>query len=309
MAFGNLPGISVLGVEQNDTYGSNDFPIFGPDGLPVSSERDPEDAPDPVEQLRKANEELRQMVHQERAASKHELNDAKRRVEALQQQVKSVIDLIPSKDPPAPPQQDGFSWDAWNVKPGQQQQSPAKKEEDPNVAISPADFDSMYQKKRQEEMDNLRELARKQQEAADVFVRDPRMAPYYNDALVEFQRLDALMPGKSFEEKMAALHATVGDWISRGWAPRNPYDPKKPGGGIPVGGQNVPGGGSGGSDNRFRPDEQNIRGQVGFYSDDQRRADAEHDRRARIQDLEARKGRGQDGMTYDEYFRRKGSKR
>ena len=64
-----------------------------------------------------------------------------------------------------------------------------------------------------------------------------------------------------------------------------------------------------GSDNRFRPDEQNIRGQVGFYSDEQRRADAEHDRRARIQDLETRKMRGQDGMTYDEYFRRKDSKR
>jgi hypothetical protein len=298
-----------LGVDSNDAFGGSDFPIFGPDGLPVSSGGDSENPRDPVEELRRANEELRQMVQQERQASKHELNDAKRRVEALQQQVKSVIDLIPSPDPPAAAQQDGFSWDAWNVKPGQKPQPSAKKEEDPNVAISPADFDALYQKKRAEEVDSLRELARKQQEAADQFVRDPRLAPYYNDALVEFQRLDSLMPGKSFEEKMAALHATVGDWISRGWAPRTPYDPKKPGGGIPVGGQNMSGGATGGSDNRFRPDEQNIRGQVGFYSDEQRRADAEHDRRARIQDLETRKMRGQDGMTYDEYFRRKDSKR
>lgn len=288
---------------------TNDFPLYGPNGEIVSPgsgdfQSTPEE--DPIDALKRANEELRQVMNQEREASKFEINQAKRRVDFLEKHVQMAINQIPNST--QDPQNQQFSWDAWNQKPGQTSEQPTQKEE-PNVAISPSDFDALYQQKRQQEAESFRELSRKQQQAADEFIRDPRLAPYYFDALVEFQRLDALMPGASFDDKMKALHATVGDWISRGWAPRNPFDPKKMGGGIPVGGQQN-GIGPGGiplvGDNRFRPDEQGVRGQVGFYSDEQRRADAEHDRKARIQDLEARKAHphgGTDAKTYEEYFR------
>lgn len=303
MAFGSFSHFSPVEM-LSEGDGSSDFTVYGPNGelitpgIDLYSEKD-----DPVSALKQANEDYRRLVTQNGDTSKFEINQARRRVDLLERNVQSTIEMM------SPQEAQQFSWDDWNQKPGhhtpQQQRTEAEVR---NVEISPSDFDTLYQQKRQQEVDSLRELARKQQSAADEFVRDARLAPYYNDALVEFQRIDKLMGSAPFEEKIQALHATVGDWIGRGWAPRNPYDPKKPLGGIPIGGQS--GMGPGGmplvGDNRYRPDEQGIRGQVGFYSDEQRRADADHDRQARIQDLEARKSSlhgGGEGKTYEEYFR------
>lgn len=257
-------------------------------------------AEDPISALRQENENLRQMMHQERTPSKYELNGAKRRVQTLQEQVKTVVNNISS----AGTQEPQFSWDSWKSQtPETTPSSPPQQEAAP---IAPSDFDTLYQKKRVQEITYLQELSKKQQQAADEFIGNPQLAPYYNDALVEFQRIDQMMSGRPFEEKMRALHSTVGDWISRGWAPRQPFDPKRPMGGIPTGGQ------SGGGDNRFRPDEGGAAGQVGFYTDEMRRADAEHDRKARTMDLEARKAEphgGSDALTYDEYLKRQAEKR
>lgn len=303
MAFGSLPGVYPIGMLPEEE--TSDFPMYGPHGELLTPGIDPysEQEEDPVAALRQANEDFRRLAQPEREASKYELNQAKRRIDLLEKNVQSTIERIPVTE-----HQQNFSWDDWNVKPGQSATPQQPMEAEARVEMNPTDFDTLYQRKRQQEVEAVRDLSRKQQQAADEFVRDARLAPYYNDALVEFQRIDKLMGNAPFEEKIQALHATVGDWISRGWSPRNPYDPKKPMGGIPVGGQN--GMGPGGmplvGDNRFRPDEQGVRGQVGFYSDDQRRADAEHDRRARIHDLEARKSSmhgGGEAKTYEEYFR------
>lgn len=330
--FGSLPGIagtSLLGGAQsafeNDERSRFDIPIYGPNGEVIDpgtlNAPDPEPQ-DPMASLRTANEEL-QALKASDSATKHELNQALRRVQTLETQLQHTLKLLPTQEEPStpasgsPPEND-FSWGAWNRRPGESppskppQQQPAPKTTTPtgeqDMAISPEEFQRQYNEQRQREIQAENEVRQKLQSAADKFVADPRLAPYYTDALDEFNRLAGIMRGASVDDVLNALNATVNDWISRGYSPRRPFDPKRPGGGIPTGGQQMgPGGVPMVGDNRFRPDEQGMTGNVGFYSDEQRKADADHDRKARQMDLEVRKSYGTfgDGKTYEQYFQRK----
>lgn len=317
--FGSLPGISgvhLLGgaasALETDDERSFDIPIYGPTGEllePGNFDSAPSE-PDPMEALRRANSELESLKSSE-TTTKHELNQALRRVQTLETQLQKTLELVPRQEETKQDSTPEYDWGSWNRRSGETpkpQATPQQKtpEEGSDMAIDPSQFDQLYQDRRTKEIMAEQEVRQKLQQAADKFVGDSRLSPYYNDALVEFNRLQQLMPGSTVDQVLGALNTTVNDWISRGWKPRNPYDPKRAQGGIPTGGQQM---GAAGipmvGDNRFRPDEQGSA--VGFYSDEQRTQDANSDRRARQQDLEARKtyGMAPDAKTYEEYFTRK----
>lgn len=145
----------------------------------------------------------------------------------------------------------------------------------------------------------------KEEEATKQFLSNPQLKPWMNDALREYQFLQQIAPGAPVETHLQTVMTKINANIASGLKPQTPFDDRQlQGGGIP--GQRHGGSSPGVGDARFRPDEQGS--VLGFYSDEQRKADAAEDIRARQMDLDYRKNapyNGGAGTSYESFYERR----
>lgn len=300
-------GLSQLGMlgatlSAGPKWDANE--ILGPDGSPVS----PAAPADPVEELRQANLRMQEELRSLKSGYDQEVRSLKTELESTKQQFRRTVEEAPS---PAP--EDDGAWNQqsswWGVPPSRTAEPTSRRDAPPHETkasddMTPEEIKELVRRER-EQADRDAQTAylqrrQKEEEATKQFLGNPTLKPWMNDALREYQFLQNLAPNAPVESHLQTVMAKINANISAGLKPQQPFDERQMQGG------GIPGQGHGGvmvGDKRLRPDEQGAA--LGFYSDEDRRADAAEDIRARQMDLDYRKNapyNGGQGTSYEKFY-------
>lgn len=310
LMIGDGDGLSQIGMlgttlSAGPRWDSNE--ILGPDGSPVSSTPPP--APDPMSEVQRLREEL----HNLKSGYDQQVRSLKTELESTKQQFRTTVESTPTPEPE--PEDDWNRQTSWWGVPSPKVQNSTPHNGHPERVSSGAtkEMDDMTPEQIKELVRQEREQAdrdaqaaylqrrQKEEEATKQFLSNPSLKPWMNDALREYQFLQQLAPNAPVEAHLQTVMQKINANIGAGLKPQVPFDDRQmQGGGIPGqshGGVPLVG------DKRYRPDEQGS--VLGFYSDEDRKADAAEDIRARQMDLEYRKQapyNGGQGTTYEQFY-------
>lgn len=181
----------------------------------------------------------------------------------------------------------------------------------PEAQQSPKPVEPGLPQTREELAKFMQEERAKEEHARQVFTEDyvkklnalseqfmaTEYAPYMPVAMAHFKQVQKANPLLPPQEIYDMTLEYVASMKKMGVAPP-PSPSTQSFAGVPSGGQNVPLLG----DSRFRGDEQGFRNNIGFYSEEERKQDAENYVNARKRERDYQKSRGDVGQLAKDYY-------